>query len=86
MDLILAVVLLQTIGLFHQQVDQRVSSNVYHGMLVMVSYSSKFCACLFSPSVIDDQEIRSIESRCLLDTCRQPFNLIGYCLEGMDNV
>ncbi|KAF7422889.1 hypothetical protein PC9H_011053 [Pleurotus ostreatus] len=36
MDLIMAVVLLQTIGLFHQQADQRVSSNVYHGMLVMM--------------------------------------------------
>lgn len=42
MDLIMAVVLLQTIGLFHQQADQRVSSNVYHGMLVMVSCSGKF--------------------------------------------
>jgi hypothetical protein len=35
--LILTVALLQTIGLFHQKADQRVSSNVYHGMLVMVS-------------------------------------------------
>lgn len=34
--LILAVVLLQTIGLFHQRPEFRVSSNVYHGMLVMV--------------------------------------------------
>ncbi|KAG7439626.1 uncharacterized protein BT62DRAFT_976702 [Guyanagaster necrorhizus] len=34
--LILAVVLLQTIGLFHQRSDFRVSSNVYHGMLVMM--------------------------------------------------
>ncbi|KAG6812541.1 hypothetical protein H0H92_002310 [Tricholoma furcatifolium] len=33
--LILAVVLLQTIGLFHQQPDQRASSSIYHGMLVM---------------------------------------------------
>jgi len=37
MYIIVAVVLLQTIGLFHQKFDQRVSSNVYHGMLVMVS-------------------------------------------------
>ncbi|KAK0213240.1 fungal-specific transcription factor domain-containing protein [Desarmillaria ectypa] len=34
--LILAVVLLQTIGLFHQRAENRVSSNVYHGMLVMM--------------------------------------------------
>ncbi|KAK0202278.1 hypothetical protein DFS33DRAFT_1264057 [Desarmillaria ectypa] len=34
--LILAVVLLQTIGLFHQRPELRVSSNVYHGMLVMM--------------------------------------------------
>ncbi|KAK0243584.1 hypothetical protein EDD85DRAFT_760397 [Armillaria nabsnona] len=34
--LILAVVLLQTIGLFHQRPEFRVSSNVYHGMLVMM--------------------------------------------------
>lgn len=37
--LILAVVLLQTIGLFHQQPDQRASSSIYHGMLVMVGNS-----------------------------------------------
>lgn len=35
--LIIAVVLLQTIGLFHQNADQRASSHIYHGMLVMVS-------------------------------------------------
>ncbi|KAL4259105.1 Zinc cluster transcription factor 47 [Pleurotus pulmonarius] len=35
-DFILAVVLLQTIGLFHQKVDQRASSSIYHGMLVMM--------------------------------------------------
>ncbi|KAG5646830.1 hypothetical protein DXG03_002207 [Asterophora parasitica] len=34
--LILAVVLLQTIGLFHQLPDQRASSSIYHGMLVMM--------------------------------------------------
>ncbi|KDQ50554.1 hypothetical protein JAAARDRAFT_199949 [Jaapia argillacea MUCL 33604] len=34
--LILAVVLLQTIGLFHQRADERSSSNIYHGMLVMM--------------------------------------------------
>ncbi|KAJ3575737.1 hypothetical protein NP233_g905 [Leucocoprinus birnbaumii] len=36
MYIIVAAVLLQTIGLFHQKSDQRVSSNVYHGMLVMM--------------------------------------------------
>ncbi|KAG6853956.1 hypothetical protein C0991_012102 [Blastosporella zonata] len=35
-NLLLTVVLLQTIGLFHQKSDQRISSNVYHGMLVMM--------------------------------------------------
>ncbi|KAG5731788.1 Zinc finger protein [Termitomyces sp. T112] len=34
--LILAVVLLQTIGLFHQLPDERASSSIYHGMLVMM--------------------------------------------------
>lgn len=34
--LMIAVVLLQTIGLFHQKSDQRASSHIYHGMLVMV--------------------------------------------------
>ncbi len=38
--LILAMVLLQTIGLFHQRPEFRVSSNVYHGMLVMVGQPS----------------------------------------------
>lgn len=34
--LILTAVLLQTIGLFHQKPEERVSSSVYHGMLVMM--------------------------------------------------
>lgn len=34
--LVIAVVLLQTIGLFHQSPEIRSSSNVYHGMLVMM--------------------------------------------------
>ena len=34
--LVLAVVLLQTIGLFHQRPEQRTHSNFYHGMLVTV--------------------------------------------------
>ncbi|KAG7439636.1 uncharacterized protein BT62DRAFT_938786 [Guyanagaster necrorhizus] len=42
--LILAVVLLQTIGLFHQRSDFRVSSNVYHGMLVMMIRGSEAIA------------------------------------------
>ncbi|KAH0577989.1 hypothetical protein H2248_007013 [Termitomyces sp. 'cryptogamus'] len=34
--LLLTLVLLQTTALFHQQSDQRISSDVYHGMLVMI--------------------------------------------------
>ncbi|KAH8828146.1 hypothetical protein DL96DRAFT_1601966 [Flagelloscypha sp. PMI_526] len=34
--LVLAVVLLQTIGLFHQTASERTSSNFYHGMVVMM--------------------------------------------------
>ncbi len=33
---ILAIVLLQTLGLFHQRPETRVATSVYHGMLVMV--------------------------------------------------
>ncbi|RDB24817.1 hypothetical protein Hypma_008007 [Hypsizygus marmoreus] len=44
MHLILAVVLLQTIGLFHQQPDQRASSSVYHGMLVMMIRQTEMIA------------------------------------------
>ncbi|KAI0322045.1 fungal-specific transcription factor domain-containing protein [Amylostereum chailletii] len=36
MYLILAGLLLQSIGLFDQNIDQRTSSNLYHGMLVMM--------------------------------------------------
>ncbi|KAG6829311.1 hypothetical protein H0H92_004990 [Tricholoma furcatifolium] len=35
-DLLLTVVLLQTIALFHEKSEQRVKGNVYHGMLVMM--------------------------------------------------
>ena len=41
--LMIAVVLLQTIGLFHQRSDQRASSHIYHGMLVMVRPPVFFC-------------------------------------------
>ncbi|EPQ50947.1 hypothetical protein GLOTRDRAFT_49480 [Gloeophyllum trabeum ATCC 11539] len=34
--LIMAVTLLQTVGLFHQRPDQRTSSSIYHGMVVMM--------------------------------------------------
>ncbi|KAJ7124976.1 fungal-specific transcription factor domain-containing protein [Mycena epipterygia] len=34
--LVIAVVLLQTIGLFHQSPDERATSNLYHGMVVMM--------------------------------------------------
>ncbi|KAG7449593.1 uncharacterized protein BT62DRAFT_962970 [Guyanagaster necrorhizus] len=36
LELILAVLLLQTIGLFHQKSDQRSSSTIFHGMLVQM--------------------------------------------------
>ncbi|KAL0072763.1 hypothetical protein AAF712_000526 [Marasmius tenuissimus] len=42
LNLIIAVVLLQTVGLFHQKADQRASSNVYHGMLVMMVRRSAY--------------------------------------------
>jgi hypothetical protein len=50
--LILAVVLLQNIGLFHQNREQRASSTIYHGMLIMVNYilsqtSSAILICVF---------------------------------------
>jgi hypothetical protein len=32
----MTLILLQTIGLFHQDPQQRASSNIYHGMLVLV--------------------------------------------------
>ncbi|KZT25432.1 hypothetical protein NEOLEDRAFT_1092876 [Neolentinus lepideus HHB14362 ss-1] len=34
--LMMAVTLLQTVGLFHQREDQRTSSSIYHGMVVMM--------------------------------------------------
>ncbi|KAG7441573.1 uncharacterized protein BT62DRAFT_473432 [Guyanagaster necrorhizus] len=37
---ILAVVLLQTLGLFHQRAETRVATSVYHGMLVMMIHQS----------------------------------------------
>jgi len=33
---IVTLILLQTIGLFHQDPQQRASSNIFHGMLVLV--------------------------------------------------
>uniref|UniRef100_A0A0W0FWN4 Xylanolytic transcriptional activator regulatory domain-containing protein n=1 Tax=Moniliophthora roreri TaxID=221103 RepID=A0A0W0FWN4_MONRR len=42
LNLILAVVLLQTVGLFHQRSDQRASSSLYHGMLLMMIRRSRF--------------------------------------------
>ncbi|KAG7441791.1 uncharacterized protein BT62DRAFT_907268 [Guyanagaster necrorhizus] len=54
--LILAVVLLQTIGLFHQRSDFRVSSNVYHGMLVMMIRRSEAIARSRSWTVPDPND------------------------------
>lgn len=33
----MTIVFLQTIGLFHQNPEQRASSSLYHGMVVLVS-------------------------------------------------
>ncbi|KAF9268772.1 hypothetical protein L218DRAFT_917817 [Marasmius fiardii PR-910] len=41
-NLIIAVVLLQTVGLFHQKADQRASSGLFHGMLVMMIRRSQY--------------------------------------------
>ncbi len=38
--IILAVVLLQTVGLFHQDAEQQVTTSVYHHLLVMVYLST----------------------------------------------
>jgi len=40
---IMTLLLLQTIGLFHQDPQQRASSNIYHGMLVLVRSLFVFC-------------------------------------------
>ncbi|KAL0579758.1 hypothetical protein V5O48_002252 [Marasmius crinis-equi] len=42
LNLIIAVVLLQTVGLFHQKADQRAHSYLYHGMLVMMVKRSAY--------------------------------------------
>jgi hypothetical protein len=39
MYIIMTLIFLQTIGLFHQSPQQRASSNLYHGMLVLVRCS-----------------------------------------------
>ncbi|RDB14606.1 Zinc finger protein klf1 [Hypsizygus marmoreus] len=56
--LILTVVLLQTIGLFHQKADQRISSNVYHGMLVMMIRRTGFITRVgaWTPPDLDDAQ------------------------------
>ncbi|KAK0455638.1 fungal-specific transcription factor domain-containing protein [Desarmillaria tabescens] len=54
---ILAVVLLQTLGLFHQRPETRVASSVYHGMLVMMIHQSGLIAQERSwvvPNIEDD--------------------------------
>jgi hypothetical protein len=40
MDMVLAGLLIQGIGLFQQTIDQRPAAGHYHGMLVMVSIRS----------------------------------------------
>ncbi|KXN90128.1 Zinc finger protein klf1 [Leucoagaricus sp. SymC.cos] len=60
-QLILAVVLLQTIGLFHQDMDQRASSSIYHGMLVMMIRQTGLIPCNASwqPSRIHESTLDS---------------------------
>ena len=51
----MTVVLLQTIGLFHQKLDQRISSNVYHSMLIIVSHCMVMYIWIYSnPQYTDD--------------------------------
>ncbi|KAF5345367.1 hypothetical protein D9758_008500 [Tetrapyrgos nigripes] len=62
LHLILAVVLIQTIGLFHQKSDLRASSSYYHGMLIMMIRSSHFIAKIASWSP-DNSAHLSLEDR-----------------------
>ncbi|GJE97723.1 fungal-specific transcription factor domain-containing protein [Phanerochaete sordida] len=57
MHLVLAVVLLQTIGLFHQRPDQRTQSNIYHPMLVSMIRQSELVQKVTSwqPPVITER-------------------------------
>ncbi|KAF5351903.1 hypothetical protein D9756_007476 [Leucocoprinus leucothites] len=61
-QLILAVVLLQTIGLFHQDMDQRASSSIYHGMLVMMIRQTGLIPlnASWQPSRIDESNLESV--------------------------
>ncbi|KAG6843671.1 hypothetical protein H0H87_001793 [Tephrocybe sp. NHM501043] len=61
-NLLLTVVLLQTIGLFHQKADQRISANVYHGMLVVMIRRTGVIPRVnaWLPSDIDD--VQSVET------------------------
>ncbi|KAF8629187.1 hypothetical protein AX17_005772 [Amanita inopinata Kibby_2008] len=60
--LILAVVLLQTIGLFHQQSDQRASSSIYHSMLVVMIQRADLVAknAAWDPISTQDESLDSI--------------------------
>ncbi|KAF9453936.1 hypothetical protein P691DRAFT_811707 [Macrolepiota fuliginosa MF-IS2] len=60
-QLILAVVLLQTIGLFHKDMDQRASSSIYHGMLVMMIRQTGLITCNanWQPRCIDECNLES---------------------------
>ena len=46
-QLTMASGMIQTIGMFHKDPEQRAKSNVYHGMIVMVRHS---VLCLNHPS------------------------------------
>lgn len=41
LHIIMTITFLQTIGLFHQNPEQRASSSLYHGMVVLVRFCSK---------------------------------------------
>ncbi|KAI0785551.1 hypothetical protein C8Q75DRAFT_809151 [Abortiporus biennis] len=57
--LVLAVCLLQTIGLFHERPEQRAQSNIYHGMLVMMIRQSGLLGYLadYKPPAFDENTI-----------------------------
>ncbi|KAK0203014.1 hypothetical protein DFS33DRAFT_1263282 [Desarmillaria ectypa] len=59
--LILAVVLLQTVGLFHQDAEQQVITSVYHQMLVMMIRQTGLVTRLRSWTVPDLNDTLSLE-------------------------
>ena len=67
---ILAVALLQTLGLFHQHPEQRSTAMTYHSMLVSVSLPiAHRLDCANNPSS-DDKEERNYVRDCSLESTR----------------